>query len=324
VGRLRSFRVFVDPGPAENHAGSARNEQFARNFRREVLDSLAGSNGVYFRHMHFRDWPALATPRPLLAAVVRHPIERVVSWFYYQRWRDRPDEKLPSVCNSTFVWRHFCDEMHLARKRELMEAEAESEANFDLCVKSGECQFVQGEGGPQDWLDLGDEAGGKALKPIYPDYRSQISFFCGSTPDCLAFNSASACSRAKEIVEREFAVVGVLERLPDSLRAFSAFLPAFFEGISSVYEHQLRHNGSKARTNENRKTKKPLSDDVRRQLESAFDQELDFYHFCLQRLESQVRSLEGEEQRAEESSFDYEDLREFLHADLESEDYILL
>jgi hypothetical protein len=43
--------------------------------------------------------------------------------------------------------------------------------------------------------------------------RNQMMFFCGNTPDCIAFNSASALNVAKAVVDKHFAVVGVLEHL---------------------------------------------------------------------------------------------------------------
>ena len=52
-----------------------------------------------------------------------------------------------------------------------------------------------------------------------------MMFFCGNTPDCMAFNSVAALNEAKKIAEKEFAVVGVLENLDDTFVALEAFAP---------------------------------------------------------------------------------------------------
>ncbi len=41
---------------------------------------------------HF-PWTAHGLPRPSLVGMVRHPVDRVVSWFQYIRWHDRPGER---------------------------------------------------------------------------------------------------------------------------------------------------------------------------------------------------------------------------------------
>ena len=52
-----------------------------------------------------------------------------------------------------------------------------------------------------------------------------MMFFCGNTPFCMAFNSQEALNVAKEIAEKEFAVVGVLEDLDDTFSALEAYVP---------------------------------------------------------------------------------------------------
>ena len=44
-----------------------------------------------------------------------------------------------------------------------------------------------------------------------------MMFFCGNNPDCIAFNSATTLNVAKEVVDKHFAVVGVLEHLVQDL-----------------------------------------------------------------------------------------------------------
>ena len=68
-------------------------------------------------------------------------------------------------------------------------------------------------------------------------------FFCGNTPECLAFNSADALQMAKRRAEERFSVVGVLERLDDTMEALEALAPRFFRGIRSLYRYQMLNDG---------------------------------------------------------------------------------
>ena len=114
-----------------------------------------------------------------------------------------------------------------------------------------ECTFEQGHGNWSDWLVT--RVGGQQLhitkREIYQDFRNQVIlvqtkeetyyrlymrnqipqmlFFCGNDPDCLSFNSETALKRAKRVAEREFAVVGVLERLDDTLAALEGYVPRY-------------------------------------------------------------------------------------------------
>ena len=51
---------------------------------------------------------------------LRHPVDRMVSWFYYQRWKDRPDDRNPvEVCAKNTKWTSFCGQMEAIRQRDL-------------------------------------------------------------------------------------------------------------------------------------------------------------------------------------------------------------
>jgi hypothetical protein len=48
---------------------------------------------------------------------------------------------------------------------------------------------------------------------LYEPFRSQMMFFCGNNPDCISFNSKATLNIAKQVVDKQYAVVGVLEHL---------------------------------------------------------------------------------------------------------------
>ncbi len=53
----------------------------------------------------------------------------------------------------------------------------------------------------------------------------QIAFFCGHADECTYFGSRQALARAIANVERHFSVVGVLERMRESLDVMREFVP---------------------------------------------------------------------------------------------------
>lgn len=64
-------------------------------------------------------------------------------------------------------------------------------------------------------------------------------FFCGHHPECLPFNTEGALERAKSAVERNYAVVGVLEELNTTLTVLENYVPRFFKGASKIYWGKL-------------------------------------------------------------------------------------
>jgi len=129
---------------------------------------------VFSKHVAWVDFAALGHPSPIYVNMVREPVERLVSWFYYIRaaWYilDRkqafPNNPLPS---SSWV-----------RK------------TFDTCVADPndmECKYPQGNFGG------------------FEDHRRQSIFFCGHHQDCVPFNSERANQLAKRVVEEHYAVV---------------------------------------------------------------------------------------------------------------------
>ena len=162
--------------------------------------------------------------------------------------------------------------------------------------------------------------------PISPSPRNQMLFFCGNTPECLSFNSATALQRAKRVAEEEFSVVGVLERLEDTMEAMEAMAPRFFAGMRSLYQYQRKNGGKIAHTNKN-PFKRPIPDDVRRELEEvAFHREMEFYRFCQQRLARQVAQVREDGDSDDNNAspfFDYEDMEPYKE-EFEADDYVLL
>ncbi|CAB3260005.1 unnamed protein product [Arctia plantaginis] len=208
----------------------------------------------YIKHVCYTNFTRYGYPSPIYVNVVRDPVERVISWYYYvrapwyyvERKRAFPDLPLPDP-----AW---------------------LKKDFETCVLSGdrECRYIEGE-----------------THEGIGDHRRQTLFFCGHEPQCTPFNSVEALQRAKRVVEQQYAVVGVLEDLNSTLLAFERYVPRFFDGALQLYWEELNTFN---RINRNA-FKPPVSEAVKQIVRANFTREIEFYEFCKQRLHMQLRAL---------------------------------
>ncbi|XP_046621797.1 heparan sulfate 2-O-sulfotransferase pipe-like isoform X1 [Neodiprion virginianus] len=222
----------------------------------ELAKSIANipEPSVFIKHVCFTNFTEFNLPEPIYMNLVRDPVERIISWYYYIRapWyllarrQMFPDLPLP-------------DPQWLKK-------------DFESCVLEGdmECQYIQG-----------DIANGIS------DHRRQTLFFCGHQQECLPFNTVGVLERAKMTVEKNYAVVGILEDLNTTLTVLEKYIPRFFQGALNMYWDQVN-----SFSNINRNPLKPAtSEKVKDILRRNFTKEIEFYQFCQQRLYKQFRAL---------------------------------
>ncbi|XP_046746625.1 heparan sulfate 2-O-sulfotransferase pipe-like [Diprion similis] len=208
---------------------------------------------VFIKHICFMNFTEFNLPEPIYINLVRDPVERVISWYYYVRapWylimRKQQFPDLP-----------FPDPNWLQK-------------DFDSCVLEGdsECRYIEGD--IQDGIS---------------DHRRQTLFFCGSHEECLPFNTVGALERAKLTVEKNYAVVGILEDLNTTLTVFENYIPRFFRGALNIYWDQ-----DNALSRNKNSLKPTTSQKVKDILRRNFTKEIEFYQFCQQRLYKQFRAL---------------------------------
>merc|ERR1712106_420328 len=206
---------------------------------------------VYVKHVCFVNFTQFDMGMPIYVKLVRDPVERVISWYYYvrapwyfvERKRAFPDLPLPNP--------------NWLRK------------DYDTCVRRGdkECRY-------QD----GDER---------DDFGQLTEFFCGQDDDCTGFNTEVAMRKAKENVEKHYAVVGVLEELNKTLTVLEHYVPRFFKGAKDVYWNEIQ-KFSKINRNIYKPTTAEATKDIVRK---NFTRELEFFDFCKQRLHKQYLAL---------------------------------
>ncbi|XP_055843997.1 heparan sulfate 2-O-sulfotransferase pipe isoform X2 [Episyrphus balteatus] len=251
---LKKFNDF------EFHPASGTSMNLKLPAIQEHVETMTQLNeeSIYMKHIGFINFTQFDLQQPIYMNLVRDPVERVISWFYYTR---------SAYKNAIYF-------------QKVKNAEVQSldwwKKDFNQCVRSGdhECNYKQ-----------------YAIKDGVGDYRRQSLFFCGHSRDCLPFNSPTAIQIAKHNVEKYYAVVGTWEDTNVTLTVLEKFIPRYFHGAKLLYAL----NQDKIRKR-NKNTRKPkVDDDVREMIKKNFTQEYDFYHFCKQRLYKQYISLKLKE-----------------------------
>ncbi|XP_066996205.2 heparan sulfate 2-O-sulfotransferase pipe [Anabrus simplex] len=154
---------------------------------------------TFDRHVYFINFTQFDRQSPMYINLVRDPVIKASSRFYYMRVTPNPrnpDIKAAPVHHTIHS----------------------SSRTFSECVLSGdpECTFVTG-------------------KP----YDLSIPYFCGQEEWCMLLNNERALEKAKANVDRYFPVVGVLEELNATLYVLERRLPYFFRGIQKIYFEEL-------------------------------------------------------------------------------------
>jgi len=166
------------------------------------------TGSVYSKHVAMVDFSRYNLPNPIYINMVRHPTDRLVSWFYYIR----------------AAW--YVIERHRLFPSNPLPLSSWLKKDFDTCVMDPsdfECKYL-----------MGDMEG-------FGDHRRQSIFFCGMDTDCVPFNSKVAIAKAKENVEKYYAVVGVLEDLNKTLTVLEHFVPRFFCWFCENILGNLKH-----------------------------------------------------------------------------------
>ena len=233
--------------------------------------------------------------------MVRDPVERFISEFYYQR------KKFRSKCHTHKISQEWCSK------------------DISACITSGdpECQFNPESSRPQEH-QLSYFCGSSpecmrtgstvALqKGIFfkldlintEDYK-YIGF-----PFINGVQNTFLCHIAKFNAEMYYAVIGLQEDIQTSLCVMEAYVPLFFKGALKVYyETQSRQQRKQSLKKKAKKSKilvkhigfaanvtphkKTISDKARRILATNMTLEYEFYGFVKHRLKMQLESLRNQ------------------------------
>ncbi|KAJ9587280.1 hypothetical protein L9F63_019194 [Diploptera punctata] len=174
------------------------------------------------RHVYFVNFTQFDRQSPTFINLVRDPIDKAASRFYYAR--ATPNPRNPDIVGAPpFKAKKF------------------KSKDFEECVRTEdpECIFKTGQ-----------------------SYDLTIPYFCGHQDYCTVLNDQRSLDAAKENVERYFLVVGVLEELNATLTLLEHKLPYYFKGVQHMYYNELKEphrNKNKKHSNSvTRETRKHL------------------------------------------------------------------
>ncbi|XP_065359899.1 heparan sulfate 2-O-sulfotransferase pipe-like [Calliphora vicina] len=249
LGKVHDYEVEVDP----NNGGirPSLDEQEEENTIENISNLEDGM--AFVSHMNYLNFTEYEQPRPIYINMVRDPVERIISWYYYIRspWifvpgRRKNKRKMP---NPQWV-----------------------NTEFDQCVMKKEkvCTFIEGSG----------------LEKV-GDHRRQTLFFCGNNAKkCMPFNAKLPLQMAKRAVEREYAVVGTWEDTNITLSVLENYVPRYFKGATKMY-----YNGLNNDIQNSNPFKPHISEEIKQMVRQNFTREIEFYQFCRQRLHKQYLAL---------------------------------
>lgn len=196
---LNNYTAFRTLDGMPTNAGNSEYLVERNAFRRQLLIEtiLNETSGpmIYARHQHFLNFSEFQSKtQPIYISFVRHPVDRVISWYYYLR------NPLYQINKENGLLKE--DIMPMSLMKEPIED----------CVAKGRpaCRFVKG-------------------MPNH-DFINQIGFFCGQSPECERFESEAALRIAKDNFQRHYAVVGVTEHFAKSVKVLQELLPRYFQG----------------------------------------------------------------------------------------------
>ena len=103
---------------------------------------------------------------------------------------------------------------------------------------------------------------------------------------CDDFGSPEALELAKRNVERYYSVVGVVEKMSESLQVLENYVPAYFQYARKIYKEIMNEE----LVNLNR-GKPKVSKEVKQLIQQNFTLEIEFYEFCKRRLMKQFLAI---------------------------------
>ncbi|XP_061388103.1 heparan sulfate 2-O-sulfotransferase pipe-like [Musca vetustissima] len=255
LGKLHEFDVEVDP-----QQGGIRTVLEEDDIENQIdnINNLDEST-VFVSHVNYINFTDYDAERPIYMNMVRDPVERVISWYYYVRspWIFVPKRRQSNRPMPNPKW---------------------ANTEFDQCVLSKDkaCTYIEGS--------EFERAG---------DHRRQTLFFCGHNEHkCMPFNTRLPLEIAKRNVEQEYAVVGTWEDTNVTLTVLENYIPRYFKGASKMYYMDL------ANDHKNSNPMKPhISEEIKNMVRRNFTREIEFYQFCRQRLHKQYFALKQKELR---------------------------
>ncbi|CAH1778897.1 unnamed protein product [Owenia fusiformis] len=212
---------------------SKAEETFLRTFQNEKDTSV--KNLAFVRHIGYFNFTKRGIRQPLLIDMLRDPVERAISRFYFIR---QPSEAIRRNLSESII-----------------------NETLSQCIKRE----------------------GKNQTCVAPTY---VQWFNSYTPD-IDPKDVKFINRAKNIIEKEYVCVGILEQLSESLTVFSKLIPQYFGGIHDY----LKNNTKISNAGNRRKGKDKLPKGIRDTIVDVLASDYDIYKFAVQLFNSKVKGM---------------------------------
>ncbi|RWS26085.1 uronyl 2-sulfotransferase-like isoform X1 [Leptotrombidium deliense] len=190
LSKLNGFNHFHSHIYDRRLLNYSEQKEVVKNVTQQALRSSFDRHVFY---INFEDFNA--TKSPIYINLIRDPVERIISSFYYRRaMAMRRMKKFANITKPSDYW---------LRK------------NFDRCVKVNdtECTFITGMS--------------------YPTLL--VPYFCGQHVNCTLLNNPWALSTALNNINKNYKVIGVLEHFEITLSVFEKELNFYFRGTKKLY-----------------------------------------------------------------------------------------
>ena len=224
-------------------------------FIRNTIPQTSPSNQILFiQHLYFIDFQKFNQKTPIYINLLRNPVDQWISGYYFLRFGFEKFDSNGNKINSTLEERQ-----NWKKYNNVNFSDEEMQMDIETCIKSETKSCVN------VWSEL-------------------LSYFCGhEQPLCLRRDQA-AFERAKYNLVNNFAAVGILENLKDSLLYFDQVVPNFFHGLKEEY-NSIGSNFANSKT----MNKKVEGRFVREYLAEKLKFEIMFYNFANELMYTRLR-----------------------------------
>ncbi len=216
---------------------------FLRNISNYPIPSIHGREAFYV------NFTRSGFPLPIYTSVVRHPVDRLVSLYYF---------------------RIFGSGDNTAQQKSMM-------ASNKHCVNTTIDDVVNSI----DDKDMDKVKklmyAGKKIHECWPKLAIQHHFFCDKY--CWKSGLANRVDAAWKILMSDYLLVGISEELGSYMKCIEKLMPTFFQDVYKNYEKSESQLGSKFKTS----TKKELKPKTKSKMEKLLDLDIQFYERATQR-----------------------------------------
>lgn len=233
------------------------------------LEQAAGrARTVYVQHQHYVNFTENRQQQPVYINIMRDPVEHLISSYYYKR---------------TVILQHRGPRNMTRDEMEIMTQPLEQcvvERRLE-CVYYGYTVHTN----KTEQLEFR-----RSWSPHYLFPSDVLLYFCGHHPECSKLGSSVALQLAKHNVENNFAVVGLLEHLEETMAVLENKLPQFFSGLSDTYKDQSK---TSSKINKNTVKSSHISDDVRAVMRQRLSSEYELYEYIKQKLFREYQRIQN-------------------------------